>query len=180
MSEETRVALSDATTKLDNESNDIVNELVETKDPQQIQDLTALFNITNTKKNALRIMRLGELWDASSSELLKRVAEHPDMHSNEDLVKYLSIAESGMDRAAKTLGNVDVTPIIQINQQNNTVNINNDNELSRDDRLKVMDVVNSILKKVKTEELFDEDNDITDNSTVLNNNNELGDDDARV
>ncbi len=180
MSEETRVALSDATTKLDNESNDIVNELVETKDPQQIQDLTALFNITNTKKNALRIMRLGELWDASSSELLKRVSEHPDMHSNEDLVKYLSIAESGMDRAAKTLGNVDVTPIIQINQQNNTVNINNDNELSRDDRLKVMDVVNSILKKVKTEELFDKDNDITDNSTVLNNNNELGDDDASV
>ena len=180
MSEETRVALSDATTKLDNESNDIVNQLVETKDPQQIQDLTALFNITNTKKNALRIMRLGELWDASSSELLKRVAEHPDMHSNEDLVKYLSIAESGMDRAAKTLGNVDVTPIIQINQQNNTVNINNENELSRDDRLKVMDVVNSILKKVKAEELFDKTNDITDDSTVLNNNNELGEDDVSV
>lgn len=180
MSEETRVALSDATTKLDNESNDIVNELVETKDPQQIQDLTALFNITNTKKNALRIMRLGELWDASSSELLKRVVEHPDMHSNEDLVKYLSIAESGMDRAAKTLGNVDVTPIIQINQQNNTVNINNENELSRDDRLKVMDVVNSILKKVKAEELFDKTNDITDDSTVLNNNNELGEDDVSV
>lgn len=180
MSEETRVALSDATTKLDNESNDIVNELVETKDPQQIQDLTALFNITNTKKNALRIMRLGELWDASSSELLKRVAEHPDMHSNEDLVKYLSIAESGMDRAAKTLGNVDVTPIIQINQQNNTVNINNDNELSRDDRLKVMDVVNNILKKVKTEELFDKTNDITDDSTVLNSDNELGDNNASV
>ena len=173
MSEETRVTLIGATEELNNESSKIVNELVETKDPQQIQDLTALFNITNTKKNALRIMRLGELWDASSSELLKRVAEHPDMHSNDDLVKYLSIAESGMDRAAKTLGNVDVTPIIQINQQNNTVNINNDNELSRDDRLKVMDVVNNILKKVKTEELFDERNNITEDSTVLNNDTNI-------
>lgn len=179
MSEETRVALIDATDKLDAESNNIVNDLVETKDPQQIQDLTALFNITNTKKNALRIMRLGELWDASSSELLKRVAEHPDMHSNDDLVKYLSIAESGMDRAAKTLGNVDVTPMIQINQQNNTVNINNDNELSRDDRLKVMDVVSNILKKVKTDQLFDTTTDLTKDSIVLNNEeNKTGDSDA--
>lgn len=175
MSEETRVAISDATIQLDNQSKDIVSDLVSTQDPQQIQDLTALFNITNTKKNALRIMRLGELWDASSSELLKRVVENPDLHTNDDLVKYLSIAESGMERASKTLGNVDVAPIIQINQQNNTVNINDNNELSRDDRLRVIEVVNNILKKAKSEQLSDVTNELPDNSTVLNNETIKGD-----
>ena len=41
-----------------------------------------------------------------------------------------------------------------------------------------MDVVNNILKKVKTEELFDKNNEITDDSTVLNNDNNIGDNNA--
>ena len=151
MSEDKKDIVVTATDKLDNDASEIIEKLVETKDPQEIQDLTALFNITNTKKNAIRIMRLGELWDTASSELLKRVAEHPDMHCNDDLVKYLSLAESGMDKAAKTLGNVDVTPIIQINQQTNTVNINSNGDLDRDDKLKVMNVVRAILKKANIE-----------------------------
>lgn len=95
-------------------------------------------------------MRLGELWDSASSELLRRVTENPDAHANDDLVKYLTVAESGMEKASKTLGNVDVTPIIQINQQNNTLHIGKSDELSRADRMKVLDVVNSILKQTKS------------------------------
>ena len=138
-----------ATETLDESSQSIVNDLVASDDPQKIQDLTALFNINNTKKNAIRIMKLGELWDCASTELLRRVSENPDLHCNDDLVKYLTLAESGMDRASKTLGNVDVSPIIQINQQNNTVNIGKPDEISRDDRLKVMEVVKNILQNVQ-------------------------------
>ena len=63
-----------------------------------------------------------------------------------------------MDRAAKTLGNVDVTPIIQINQQNNTLQFSDTEGLSRADRMKVLDVVNSILQQTKSNniEVFDD------------------------
>lgn len=159
MSDEDKIiSLDEATKTIDDESKEIVTELVQTDDPHKIQDLTALFNMANTKRNAIRIMRLGELWDAASSELLRRVSENPDAHANDDLVKYLSLAEGGMDRAAKTLGNVDVTPIIQINQQNNTLQFSDTEGLSRADRMKVLDVVNSILQQTKSNniEVFDD------------------------
>lgn len=133
---------------LNDASSKLVADLVDTDDPKKIQDITALFNMANTKKNAVRVLKMGQLWDHAAKELLKRVKDHPENASNDDLIKLLTIAEGGMDKASKVLGNVDVTPIIQINQQNNTLNISPESQLTKEERDQILAYVRNTLASV--------------------------------
>lgn len=62
----------------------------------------------------------------------------------------MNMMTTSLDKAQKQLASVDETPLITVNQQNNTV-IVGDN-LSRESRRKVTSVVDAILAKIRNEE----------------------------
>ena len=130
---------------LDDNTKNIAQQLIDEQDLDQVKNLTHLFNLNQAKKNVLRILKLNQLLDKVSDQMIERFEKRPGEFSNADLLNYMQVAQSAIDRANKSLNLVDETPAIQINQQN----IIMDKEiLDRDSRDRVTDAVNAILNKI--------------------------------
>lgn len=67
----------------------------------------------------------------------ERLDKRADQFSNKDLLDYAKVITDSMDKAQKQIQTVDSSPMIQINQQNNTVVVE-DSELDRESRRKIM------------------------------------------
>ena len=80
----------------------------------------------------------------------------------------MNTMNSSLERARKQINSVDETPMITLNQQNNTVILDTDS-LDRDSKKRVADAVKSILKKLEAQKNLDESMEITEESPVLNN-----------
>ena len=131
---------------LDDNTKNIAQQLIDEQDLDQVKNLTHLFNLNQAKKNVLRILKLNQLLDKVSDQMIERFEKRPGEFSNADLLNYMQVAQSAIDRANKSLNLVDETPAIQINQQN----IIMDKEiLDKDSRDRVTDAVNAILNKIK-------------------------------
>lgn len=65
----------------------------------------------------------------------------------------MNVVTTSLDKAQKQLSSVDETPLITVNQQNNTVIVGE--TLSRESRKKVTNVVDAILAKIKHEDPLD-------------------------
>ena len=130
---------------LDDNTKNIAQQLIDEQDLDQVKNLTHLFNLNQAKKNVLRILKLNQLLDKVSDQMIGRFEKRPGEFSNADLLNYMQVAQSAIDRANKSLNLVDETPAIQINQQN----IIMDKEiLDKDSRDRVTDAVNAILNKI--------------------------------
>lgn len=97
----------------------------------------------------------------------ERVTKRADQFSNKDLLDYMNTMNSSLERARKQINSVDETPMITLNQQNNTVILDTDS-LDRDSKKRVADAVKSILKKLEAQKNLDESMEITEESPVLN------------
>ena len=130
---------------LDDNTKNIAQQLIDEQNLDQVKNLTHLFNLNQAKKNVLRILKLNQLLDKVSDQMIERFEKRPGEFSNTDLLNYMQVAQSAIDRANKSLNLVDETPAIQINQQN----IIMDKEiLDKDSRDRVTDAVNAILNKI--------------------------------
>lgn len=129
---------------LDNQTKQIAQEILDEQDIERVKDLTNLFNLNAQKRNVMRVIKMNELLDKVTDQVVERFEKRPDNFSNEDLIKYMQVTENAIDRANKNLNLVEETPAIQYLQQNN-VNITIDNGLDRDARERVMDAVKAFL-----------------------------------
>lgn len=133
------------TVPLDSSTNKLAQDIINEENLDQVKNLTHLFNLNQAKKNVLRILKLNQLLDKVSDQMIERFEKRPGEFSNADLLNYMQVAQSAIDRANKSLNQVDETPAIQINQQN----IIMDKEiLGKDSRDRVTDAVNAILNKI--------------------------------
>lgn len=131
---------------LDNKTNELAQRIVNEDDLVSVQNLTHLFNLNQAKKNALRVIKLNELLDKVTDQIVTRFEQRPGEFSNNDLLNYMQVTQSAIDRANKSLNLVDETPAIQLNQVN--INVNEENVLSKDSRDKVTDAIKSIMSKL--------------------------------
>lgn len=136
---------------LDKQTKQIAQEILDEQDIEKVKDLTHLFNLNSQKRNVMRAIKMNELLDKVTDQVIERFEKRPDNFSNEDLIKYMQVTENAIDRANKHLNLVEETPAIQA-IQNNQVNININSELDRDGRERVMDAVRAILSKATTPE----------------------------
>ena len=141
MSEQTKLSAQ----SLDNKNEDIAQQIIDAKTVEETRDLTALFNLNAQKRNVLRVLKMNNLLDKVTDQMIERF----EKYTNDDLLKYMQAAESAIDRASKNLNLVEETPQIQLLQQNN-VNISIDNGLSRDSRQRVIETVQALLNKSKS------------------------------
>lgn len=143
-----------STQSLDNKNNDIAQQILDAETVEQTQDLTALFNLNAQKRNVLRVLKMNNLLDKVTDQMIERFERNPNLYTNDDLLKYMQAAESAIDRASRNLNLVEDTPSIQLLQQNN-VNISIDNGLSRDSRQRVIETVQALLNKSKASAIID-------------------------
>lgn len=139
------------TEQLDSESKDIIEKVISEQDVSQVKDLTYLFNINQNKKTMVRIDKLNALQDKFVDETISRITEHSDEMSTQELLAGMKTVQDILERSTDQVNGVSDTPLIQINQQDNSVNIGNAPEqpmLNRESRLKVENAVSAILNQL--------------------------------
>lgn len=136
---------------LNEESMAIIEQLIAETDEQKARDLTQLFNANQNKKTMVRVNKLSNLLDTITDQALTRFTSRPDEISNKELFDGLKIVQDLIERGQKQVSGVGETPLIQVNQQTNEVNIGNtSSNLSRDSRERVKSAVMSLLNNLTT------------------------------
>lgn len=97
------------------------------------------------KKNALRTLKLSELLDKVSDNMTERFEKRPDEFSNKDLIDYMNVVGSTLEKSQKSLNQIEDIPPIKYNQQNTQVNINIMDGLSRESRENILEAIKSII-----------------------------------
>ena len=131
---------------LNEESKAIIDQIIAESDEQKVRDLTHLFNANQNKKTMARVNKLSDLLDTITDQALARFTARPDEISNKELFDGLKTVQDLIERGQKQVSGAGETPLIQINQQNNEVNVGNTTgNLNRDSRERVKAAVLSIL-----------------------------------
>ena len=149
-------------------------DIITEDNPEKMTDLVALFNLAHAKKAVLRTLSYDQLMDAVTAQMKERITKRADQFSHKDLLDYLNTTSAAMEKAQKTFTTVDTAPVIQFNQQNNTVIVHD--ELSRESKQKVTDAVKSILEKLKhsdVSEVIEDENPVLDNEQDISDNVEI-------
>ena len=133
-------------------SPDFEDKVLNAGDPNDLKDLTQLFNFNQAKKNLLRLQKLSILNDDVVSKIERRLQERPDDFSNNDLLDYLQVINNVLDKQSKSQDDVLDKPMITY-QQNNQVNVNIANDLTRESRDKITDLISEILNSGNLENL---------------------------
>lgn len=137
------------TLSLDEESKMLIDKIISETDEQKTQNLTQLFNANQNKKTMVRVDKLSTLLDAITDQALTRFTSRPDEISNKELFDGLKIVQDLIERGQKQVSGTGETPLIQVNQQTNEVNIGgNQSSLNRDSRERVKSAVLSLLDSI--------------------------------
>lgn len=163
MSENTKLV---DTSNLDNKNIELAQSIIDEEDISKVKDMINLFNLTQTKKNVIRAMKLSGLYDSVSDKLIERLQKRPDEISYKELVDIFNATQKAIDSANKSLGLIEEMPTIQLNQQNINISVDNKDELSRDSKIKVMEAVKAFLDSQKNEntlEVVEEDSETSNN-----------------
>ena len=139
-------ALTVPTGVLNEESLRIIGQIITEQDTQKTKDLTYLFNQNQNKKTMVRANKLNELLDVITDEAVTRFTKNPDEISNKDLLDGLKTVQDLIERSQSQVNGVTDQPLIQINQQTNSVNVGDQGpQLSRDSRERVKNAVMNLL-----------------------------------
>ena len=157
-------------TQVEQTSDTLAQDILNTDDPKKVKDLTALFNMNQSKKNVLRVLKLSELLDKISDQMLARIDKRAGEFSNADLLNYMNTIQVAIEKASKSLDLVSQSPAIQLNQQNINIEVN-DNILDRGARERITSAVQSILQKaIDLNVISQEDIDKEKTEQIINTN----------
>ena len=137
----------EAVPDLNQKSIELLNQIIAENDEAKARDLTYLFNVNQNKKTLVRMDKLSGLQDGLVDQFVKRIAERPDEISNKELMDGLKIVQDILERGQRQVSETDQPqPLIQINQQNNSVNVGEGStELNRESRERVKNAVLGLL-----------------------------------
>lgn len=133
---------------LDSENRALTADIVKETNIDKLKVLVDEFNLTQTKKNALRILNYNTLLDKISNQMVERITKCPDEFTNADLLQYLQAIQSTMDKSTKSLNAItETSPAIIVNQ----INVNENKEfLDVESRQKIDLALNAILNTLNT------------------------------
>lgn len=152
--------------ELNTEALSVINQIITEHDPEKTKELTYLFNANQNKKTMVRVHKLSDLLDTITDQALTRFTQRPDEISNKELFDGLKIVQDLIERGQKQISGAGETPLIQINQQNNEVNLTPASSLSRDSRERVKAAVEGLLAGLTTSGLPVDEPVVTDPITI--------------
>lgn len=134
---------------LNQESLELINQIIAETDEQRSRELTHLFNTNQNKKTMVRVNKLSDLLDTITDQALARFTARPDEISNKELFDGLKVVQDLIERGQKQVSGAGETPLIQFNQQNNEVNLGETTgTLNRDSRERVKAAVMGLLNSL--------------------------------
>lgn len=135
---------------LDKEEKVIVEKIIEADTKEQLVAQFDLFNINQSKKNALRVIKLNTLLDKVEDQAIARMTKRPDMISNRELLDYMNVVSNQIDRANKQINTLKDTPAISLKQENKTqVNITV-GQVDHEGKEKVIDAISALIKQLNS------------------------------
>lgn len=141
--------LQTTSNSLDEKNEKLAQKILNANTLDETKDLTTLFNLNIQKRNVLRVLKMNNLLDKVTEQIIERFEKAPNNFTNEDLLKYMQVTENAIDRANKNLNQIKETPAIQL-MQNNQVNINIDNSsIDRESRIRITETVQKILNNLQ-------------------------------
>lgn len=148
--ETTALTTEEVATSLSKEAEELIARIVTETDEQKTRDLTQLFNTNQAKKTLARVSKLSDLLDIITDQALTRFTRRPDELSNKELFDGLKVVQDLVERGQKQVAAPADTPLIQVNQQNNEINLNeNSGSLSRESRERVKNAVATLLRDIQ-------------------------------
>lgn len=139
------------TFNLNAESKALIEQIIAETDEHKTRELTQLFNANQNKKTMVRVNKLSDLLDTITDQALARFTTRPDEISNKELFDGLKTVQDLIERGQKQVSGTGETPLIQVNQQTNEVNIGGaPSNLNRDSRERVKSAVLSLLSSITT------------------------------
>lgn len=134
---------------LDKEEDTILHQIIEAPNQQELQAQFELFNLTQGKKNALRIIKLNKLLDKVEDQAIERFERRPDQVSNKEILEYMQVVSSQIDRSQKQIEGLKDKPMILVKNENTEVNVNVNKELDRDAKNRVLNAVAALMRQVQ-------------------------------
>ena len=140
---------------LSDESKMLLNQIIKETSVSKVNDLTELFNINQNKKTMARMDKMSDLLDLLTDKLIERVTKRPDELSHKDILDAMKTASDMIDKGNKQINNQENVPLIQINNQDNSVNV--DTSLgdlkTRESRERVKSAVAAVLQNLDLDQL---------------------------
>ena len=90
-------------TPLDIKNQQIAQKVLTEDDIDKVKDLTKLFNLNIRKKNVLRTLKMNDLLDKVTDQVVQTFEKTPNNFSNEDLITYMQVIENSIDVLLKIL-----------------------------------------------------------------------------
>ena len=143
MSEETK-ALVD-TSSIDTEITGLASQVLAESDPEKAKQLIALFNWNISKKNTARILKMNDLYDEVTDQMILRFKTKADQFSNSDLLDYMKAVQGAIDTSTKNLSQVEEPPTI-VHQTNTQINVNVVDTFDRDSKDRILAAIQATLK----------------------------------
>lgn len=135
---------------LEEAEQQLIAKIIEAPTREDLQRQFDLFNMNQSKKNALRIIKLNNLLAKVEDQAIERFEKRPDQVSHKELLEYMNVVSGQIDRAHKQVDTLSAAPTINVLTQKNEVNINmGGQELDRDSKERVMDAISALLKQVQ-------------------------------
>ena len=157
---------------IENSSVEIAQKILNEDNFEEVKKYIQLFNLNQSKKDVMRVMKLGALLDKVSDQMIERFEKRPGEFSNSDLLNYLQVTQSAIEKANKSLNLVDETPAIAF-QQNNQVNINLHGGLDQESKSRVIAAIQSILQKSNNNSTYGHSDEIIETNIVENTSTDM-------
>lgn len=135
--------------RLEKDDEAIVDGIVKAETKAELERQFGLFNMNQSKKNALRVIKLESLLGRVEDQTIARFENRPDQVSNKELLDYIQVISAQIDRSQKKVDDLSNKEIIVQKPINSTVNINVGQQLSQDDKEVTLEAVRSIMGLLK-------------------------------
>ena len=156
--------------------NELIDTILQETDVDRLKDLTHVFNAFQAKRQILRVNALNDVQDALVAQMARRLQETPNNFNNNDIAMWMKTVQQTLDSAQNSVKSIDDVPAI-VNQNNTQINVNVEDNLSRESREKIMDALQAILGSVENagkEIVSYDDNEVQEGNSIEIN---LGDSD---
>ena len=136
---------------LQEDQKEVINNIIKADDKAELQRQFDLFNLNQSKKNAARVIKLEELRENIENQIIERFNKRPDQISNKELLEYLDVITTQIDKSQKVVDSVEQKDTIKAltkaatTQTTNEVNINLGTELTRDNKENVVTAIKDII-----------------------------------
>lgn len=77
MSEQNKLS----TQSLDSKNENIAQQIIDASTVEETRDLTALFNLNAQKRNVLRVLKMNNLLDKVTDQMIERFEKNPNLYT---------------------------------------------------------------------------------------------------